>query len=373
MKNICVVTGTRADYGLLYWLLKEIDGAKEFNLQIIATGMHLSEKFGNTWKNIEDDSFTISKKVDLGEHTDSRSSIASQVGNGVKRFFSAFEELKPDLILVLGDRYEILAAAQSAVFKGIPIAHLCGGEITEGAFDDIIRHSITKMSSFHFTATDEYKKRVIQMGEKPESVFTVGAPGLDNIRKLKLLPQNEIEKQLKFNFKKKNLLITYHPVTAVNEDATLDLIEVLKEFEHCGQVITLPNSDPGHDAIIDLFEGYAKERENVFITTSLGSLRYLSVMKVCDVVVGNSSSGITEAPFMGTATLNIGVRQKGRLHDKSVLNSEPSYESIKEKLEECLIIPSESSTLYGDGFSTEKIVNELKNIKFEFKRGFYDL
>lgn len=368
MKKICVVSGTRADYGLLFWTMKGIQEDKDLKLQTIVTCMHLDPKFGDTWKNFEVDRFPISKKVDLGELKDSRFSVISQVSFGVTKFFEAYSELRPDLIIILGDRYEMLAAAQAAVFAEIPIAHIHGGEITEGAFDDIIRHSITKMSSYHFTSTQEYKKRVIQMGEDPSRVVNVGAVGLENIRKLNLLPKEEIPD---ISFKEKNFLITYHPVTAANEDATSELLEVLKDYQDVGQVITMPNSDPGHEKIFKALENYAKGRNNVFLTTSLGFTRYLSCMKICDVVIGNSSSGIIEAPFMGTPTLNIGVRQKGRVQADSVINCDPS--EIKEKLEEILKYNYETSDLYGNGNSAQKIIDFIKNQDFEIKKGFYDI
>lgn len=373
MKNICVVSSSRADYGLLYWPLKKINESKDLNLNLIVTGMHLSEKFGNTWKLIENDGFEIAKKVDLGSLEDSKSSIVSQISVGVNKFLKAYEELSADLVVVLGDRYEIFAAAQSAVFAGTPIAHIHGGEVTEGAFDDIIRNAITKMSTYHFTATDVYKKRVIQMGEQPENVLNTGAPGLENIRKLDYLSKSDLETSLGFKLRSKNFLITYHPVTAIAEDATENLIKALEDYKDFGQIITLPNSDPGHEPIIKKLEAYAKANENVFVTTSLGSHRYLSLMKLCDVVIGNSSSGIIEAPFLGTPTLNIGKRQQGRMQADSVINVDIDVKSIISGIEEALLKEKKSSDLYGDGYCAEKIVNFLEKTSFKVKRGFYDI
>lgn len=370
MRKVCVISGTRADYGLLFWTMKGLQESKEFELQTIVTCMHLDPKFGETWKEFEKDGFPVSKKVELGKIEDSKESVVNQVSIGVKGFYNAYTELSPDLVIILGDRYEMLAAAQAAIFSDIPIAHIHGGEITEGAFDDMIRHSITKMSSYHFTSTDEYRGRVIQMGEFPESVLNVGAVGLENIAKFELMPKEELESSLNFQLKDKNLLVTYHPVTAANENATDALIECLKKRSDLGQIITLPNSDPGHDSIFKALNGYAKDRENVYLTNSLGFKRYLSAMKLCDVVVGNSSSGIIEAPFMGTPTLNIGVRQKGRLADSSVIHSE--VREIDSKLDQALKLEKRKSFLYGDGNSSSRILDFLISADFKSKRGFYN-
>lgn len=370
-RKICVMTGTRADYGLLYWTMKEIQQSEKFELQIIATCMHLSPKFGNTWEKIVEDGFEISKKVNIGEQGNTRSSIARQVGTGVGLFFDAFNELNPDLIIILGDRYEMLAAAQAAVFSNIPIAHIHGGEITEGAFDDIIRHSITKMSTFHFTSTKEYRARVIQMGESPDRVLNIGAVGLEAIRKCQFLPRETLEQNLGFKLKEKNFLITYHPVTAANEDAIENLIKALEHFPDCAQIITMPNSDPGHDQIFEAFKKYARDRDNVYLSTNLGLQRYLSAMKIVDIVIGNSSSGIIEAPFIGTPTLNIGVRQKGRLSADSVIHCGVASEDIRNRIDRILSGNFGPDLLYGDGYCAEKLVTFLNSKPFVTKVGFY--
>lgn len=372
MKKICFITGTRADYGLLFWTMKKVQEDPELELQLIASSMHLNSKFGDTWKNIEEDGFPISIKVDLGEQEDSRKSVVSQISEGVRGFYQAYDQLCPDLIVILGDRYEMLAAAQSAVFSNISIAHIHGGEITEGAFDDIIRHSITKMSTYHFTSTEEYRKRVIQMGEEPERVLNVGAVGLETIRKMDFMSPAELEEDLGFKLKEKNFLITYHPVTAAEEDATQSLLNVLSNFQDFGQIITLPNSDPGHDSIYKAMNEYAKSRGNVYVTKNLGFHRYLSLMKICDAVIGNSSSGIIEAPYLGTPTLNIGVRQKGRVRAKSVIDCEPFKDEIKNGIEQILKSSHQESELYGDGKSSQKIINFLKDKSLIVKSGFYD-
>ncbi len=367
MRKVCVVSGTRADYGLLFWTMKSIQEDKDFELQTIVTCMHLSSKFGETWQEFEKDGFPISKKVNLGELEDSRASIVKQVSNGVDKFYSAFEELSPDLVIILGDRYEMLAAAQAAFFAHIPIAHIHGGEVTEGAFDDAIRHCITKLSSYHFSSTDVYRNRVIQMGEFPNRVVNIGAVGLENIRRLNLLGKEEM---IDIPFRKQNFLITYHPVTAMNEDLTDELIAALKEYPDSCQIITLPNSDPGHEKIFQKLNDYAEENKNVFLTTSLGFLRYLSCMKLSDVVIGNSSSGIVEAPFFGVPTLNIGVRQQGRLSADSVIDCHAG--DISSTLKDLLGKTYEISDLYGDGHCSEKILKFIKETEFSIKTGFYD-
>jgi len=367
MRKICVISGTRADYGLLYWTMKEIQNSSEFELQTIVTCMHLDPEFGNTWEQFEKDDFPITQKVNLGKIKDSRQSVIEQVSIGTLEFSKAYEIIKPDLILILGDRYEMLAAAQSALLSGIPIAHIHGGEVTEGAFDDMIRHSITKMATYHFTSTEVYKKRVIQMGEHPERVLNIGAVGLENIRKLKLLSKKEMNE---IPFMKRNFLITYHPVTAANEDGVENLITVLQKYRDVCQIITMPNSDPGHKKIFKRLRRYADENKNVYLSTSLGFLKYLSCMSHCDVVIGNSSSGIIEAPFMGTPTVNIGVRQKGRLSDISVIDS--TIEEIETKIEFALNNDFKKSDLHGDGNCAEKIINFLRNKDFTVKSGFYD-
>lgn len=376
MKNICVVTATRAEYGLLYWIMKEIEKSQFLDLQLIVTGMHLSPKFGETWKSIEADGFIISKKIDLGLLEDTKESLINQISLGVKKYAAAFQELKPDLILILGDRYEMLAVAQTALFLGIPIAHMHGGEVTEGAFDDAIRHSLTKMSWLHFTANDVYRRRVIQMGESPERVFNVGAPGLENFIKLNLLSKIDLEKSLNFTLRSKNILVTYHPVTAYEEKGIDELIAALSDLPEIGQIITLPNSDPGHDEIFDKWHKYADKKNNVHLATSLGQVRYLSAMKLCDAVVGNSSSGILEAPFCGVPTVNIGKRQYGRILAKSVRQiDEIASQKIRESIEQAIKTKFESQLLFGDGQTAQHVVKILEKSleKMIYSKSFFDI
>jgi UDP-hydrolysing UDP-N-acetyl-D-glucosamine 2-epimerase len=373
MKNICVVTGTRADYGLLYWTMKRISESPAFNLQLIVTGMHLEEKFGDTWKGIEKDGFKISIKIPLGNFDNTKHSLVTQVASGLTQFADFFEKHRPDLVIVLGDRYEILSAAHAAFFLDIPLAHIHGGEITEGAVDDTIRHLLTKLSTYHFTSTDAYSKRVIQMGEHPSRVLNVGAVGLEFISNLKLISREEIEERINFKFKNKNFLITYHPVTAASEDATQALIESLKNYPEIGQIITFPNGDPGYQPILDKLLAYERDRDNVLLVSSLGSENYISAMALCDVVVGNSSSGIVEAPFLGRPSVNIGTRQKGRIRAPSVIDVSSDSRAIDEGIQRALSETFTKSFIHGSGHSSELIIEFLKNTNFSPKVGFYDL
>lgn len=348
-----------------------------FELQIIATGTHLSEKFGSTFKEIENDNFHITKKIPLGDLLDSRLSMTAQVSTALENIASSLTELKPDLVVILGDRYEILGAAQAAFFLGIPLLHLHGGELTEGALDDSIRHCITKLSNYHITSTEDYKSRVIQLGENPKKVFCLGATGLENLLTPDILTKKQIEKNLDFRFQDQNLLITFHPVTAANENAS-ELIEALSHFPQVGQIITLPNSDPGYAPIRKSFLSYASTNKNVIAVPSLGQKRYSTTMKIVDLVVGNSSSGIIEAPFSGTRSLNIGSRQQGRTFDpKRVTNVVCQRDKILTSLNKLLKEPhscKEPSLLYGDGHFSQKFIKVLYEISpFDTKKTFFDL
>lgn len=323
-RKICVVTGTRAEYGLLYWLMREIQADDELELQIIATGQHLSPEFGLTYKNIEADGFVINAKVEMLLSSDSPVGVAKSVGLGTIGFADALARLQPDIMVLLGDRFEALAAAQTAMILRIPIAHIHGGETTEGAIDEAIRHSITKMSQIHFVSEPEYRDRVIQLGENPESVFEVGAVGIDNIVRLKLLSLQDLEKQINFALGKKFFLVTYHPETLTGKssvEALKTLFAVFDEFPEYKLIFTQANSDAGGRIINEQIEAYAKKnKERVLLVKSLGQLRYLSAMKLCAAVVGNSSSGLLEAPVLHVPTINIGDRQKGRKRYPSVID-----------------------------------------------------
>ena len=337
MIKICVVTGSRAEYGLLSRLMQMIQEDSGLKLQVIATNMHLSPEFGLTYQEIEKDGFFINKKVEMLLSSDTANGTAKSVGLATIGFADAYEDLKPDLLLVLGDRYEILSAVTTALFYKSPVAHLHGGEITEGAYDDAIRHAITKMSHLHFTSTEEYRKRVIQLGENPERVFNVGAIGIDNIKHLKLLSRDVLERELQFLLKEQTILVTYHPVTLDENDTRMQfqcLLNVLNDRQDIRIIFTLPNSDTGGRVIIPMIQDFVKcNKDRAIAFASLGSLRYLSVLRCVSAVVGNSSSGIIEAPSFGIPTLNIGNRQKGRIVARSVLQCEISEQAIRAGLE----------------------------------------
>lgn len=338
MRKICVVTGTRAEYGLLSRLMRMIKDSDKTQLQIIATNMHLSPKYGNTYLEIEKDGFTIDKKIPiLEEEKNDANATVHSMAKALAGFADAYDELKPDMVVVLGDRYEILAAATAALIERIPIAHIHGGEITEGAYDDAIRHSITKMSHLHFTSTQEYRNRVIQLGEDPDRVFYVGALGVENIKKLPLMNKEEIEKEIHFKLDEKTILVTYHPVTLGNHTVEQDIkefIAALEERKDLRVFITMPNSDNGAQAIIGAINEFVlKNPDRAVAYKSLGILRYLSVMKYASAVVGNSSSGLLEVPSFGIPTLNIGDRQKGRMAADSVWNCKTDRISILKGLD----------------------------------------
>ncbi|MFI3155454.1 MAG: UDP-N-acetylglucosamine 2-epimerase [Methylococcaceae bacterium] len=383
-RKICVVTGSRAEYGLLYWLMKEIQHDSVLKLQLIVTGMHLSPEFGLTWKQIEQDGFIIDRRVEMLLSSDTPVGISKSIGLGIIGFADALECLQPDVLVVLGDRFEIFAAVQAAMAHRIPIAHIHGGEITEGAVDDAIRHAITKMSHLHFTATERYRQRVIQLGEQPERVFNVGAPGLDNILQLKLLDKSELEAAIGFNLGKRNLLITFHPVTLEEATATTqfkNLLKALDYFDDLHLIFTQPNADADGRAIIGMIEQYRQHfPERVASFVSLGSLRYLSALKYMDAVVGNSSSGLIEAPAFKIGTINIGDRQKGRLCADSVIHCEPEVDAILQAFNTLFSEDFQKSlkTLenpYGQTGASVKIKELLKTQTLEdlLKKGFYDL
>lgn len=339
MRKICVVTGTRAEYGLLSRLMMIIKDSVQTQLQVIATNMHLSPKYGNTYQEIEKDGFTIDCKIPIIDEKDEDNAVTTvkSMAKALSGFADAYNVLKPDMVVVLGDRYEILAAATAALIERIPIAHLHGGEVTEGAYDDAIRHSITKMSHLHFTSTEEYRNRVIQLGEQPDRAFYVGALGVENIKKFPLMGKDEIEDEIKFKLDDHTILVTYHPVTLGNHTAEQDIkefIDALEERKDLRVFFTMPNSDTGSQAIVDAINSFvANNSDRAIAFKSLGIKRYLSVMKYAGAVVGNSSSGLLEVPSFGIPTLNIGDRQKGRMAADSVYNCETDKESILKGLD----------------------------------------
>ncbi|WP_151949791.1 UDP-N-acetylglucosamine 2-epimerase [Aliarcobacter butzleri] len=383
MKKICVVTGTRAEYGLLYWLLKEIEADKELELQLIVTGMHLSPEFGLTYKEIEKE-FKIDKKVEMLLSSDTSIGISKSIGLAQISFCEAFEELKPDILIVLGDRYEIFSATSTAMIARIPIVHLHGGETTEGAFDESIRHSITKMSHLHFTATEEYRNRVIQLGEHPSRVFNVGGMGIENIKRLKLLTKEEFENSIDFKLNKKNILVTFHPVTLENSTAQeqfQELLEVIDELEDTNIIFTKANSDTDGRIINQMIDDYVARNFHKSVRfTSLGQLRYLSALQYVDAMVGNSSSGLLEAPSFKIGTINIGDRQKSRIKADSVIDCSANKTDIEKAFEKLYSKEFQNSLInvqnpYGDGCASKKIIEALKNIDFKniLKKSFYDI
>lgn len=381
MRKICVITGSRAEYGLLSGLMRAIKEDESLELQVIATNMHLSPEFGLTYKEIERDGFFINKKVEMLLSSDTANATTKSVGLATIGFADAYEDLKPDMIVVLGDRYEILAAVSAALFYKIPVAHLHGGEITEGAYDDCIRHAITKMSHLHFTSTEEYRQRVIQLGEDPKRVFNVGAPGIENIKKVPLMGKKELESTLDgFTFNDKTILITYHPVTLENstaEEQIQNLLSALNEYPDIKIIFTLPNSDTDGRVIIRLINEYvSKHQEKAIAYPSLGLKRYLSALQFVKAVVGNSSSGIIEVPSFGIPTLNIGDRQKGRIAADSVINCGTSKKDILEGLDKVLNSGhAEIHNPYEGKNTTADILHILKTYPLEglIQKTFYNL
>jgi GDP/UDP-N,N'-diacetylbacillosamine 2-epimerase (hydrolysing) len=382
-RRICVITGTRAEYGLLRWVIQGIKDSEELTLQIIATGAHLSPEFGLTYRDIEQDGFKIDRKVEMLLSSDTPVGIAKSMGLAMTGFADALNELAPDLIVVLGDRYEIFAAVSAALVARIPVAHLHGGETTEGAFDEALRHSITKMSHLHFVAAEEYRQRVIQLGEQPERVFLVGGLGIDSIKRLKLLGREELEASLDFKFGQKNLLVTFHPVTLDKTTAAeqmTELLAALNELKDTKLIITMPNADTDSRVITSMVEQYVAQHANARAYASLGQLRYLSCIAQVDGVVGNSSSGLLEVPSFRKGTINIGDRQRGRLQAESVINCEPDRKSISIALKRLYSRDFQASlnqtcNPYGEGGASEKVIDTVRQFSLNeiTRKTFYDL
>lgn len=383
MKKICVVTGSRADYGLLKNILKEINRSSSLCLQLLVTGAHLSKKFGYTKKAIDDDGFQVMATVEMLLNSDTPEGILKSMGTGLIGFADALKKLNPDLLLIVGDRYEILVAASAALIAAIPIAHIHGGEITEEAFDDSIRHSITKMANIHFVAAAEYRKRVIQLGEQPNTVFNVGGLGVDLIASTDTLSNKEIEKALNFRLSKRNLLITFHPVTRSNEPDILQfdqLLVSLQQLTNTSLIFTMPNADNNNQLFTKRIIEFCSNRPNAKFYKALGQQLYFSCLKNFDGVVGNSSSGILEAPSFQQGTINIGNRQNGRLMASSVINCVASASEITTSLKKLFSKDFRNSLKYtinpyGDPGASKKIVNYLEklDIKTCLKKKFFDL
>ena len=383
-RKICVVTGTRAEYGLLYWTMKRIQDEPNAELQVIATGMHLSPEFGNTYKTIENDGFTIHRKIECLLSSDTGVGISKSIGLGIISFSEAYAQLKPDIVLVLGDRFEIMGAVTAAMICRIPIAHCHGGEATEGLIDESIRHSITKMSQIHFACTEEYRNRIIQLGELPSNVYNVGGLGIENINKLNLLDREGFEKSIDCKLKSNNYLVTFHPVTLDKDSAETQfsaLINSLDKLDNSLIIFTKPNADNDGRIIIKLIDEYvSKNKHKAVAFTSLGQLRYLSAIPFMTAVVGNSSSGLLEVPSFRIPTVNIGDRQRGRIQGDSVINCDPTETSIKKALDiakskEFRDNIKDKVSPYGEINSSEIIIEKLMNISLDdiLKKKFYNL
>ncbi|MGO0305857.1 UDP-N-acetylglucosamine 2-epimerase [Endozoicomonas acroporae] len=384
MRKIAIFTGTRAEYGLLYWVINGIHESSQAELQLLVGGMHLSPEFGYTIDRIEQDGFPIAERMEFLLSSDSPVGLTKSMGLALISASEALQRQKPDLLVILGDRFEALAIAQAAMVARVPVAHLHGGETTEGAIDEAFRHAITKMAHLHFTSTEAYRQRVIQLGENPENVFNYGAPGIDNIIRLPLLNREELSKAIGIEIDSRFFLVTYHPVTLTSDGAISslsNLLAVLDRYPEHQLIITYPNADTHGRKLIELLEAYKRDNpERVQLVQSLGQLRYLSAMKFCDAVIGNSSSGLIETPTFGTPTLNIGDRQKGRIFGNTVINcgdSENEIESGMKKImnpdfrQEC----KKSHNPYGKGDSSEKILETIINHPLEnlIKKTFFDL
>ena len=383
-RKICVITGTRAEFGLTRWLMDEIKKSSDLSLQLIVTGTHLSPEYGNTAWEIEKAGFKIDRKLDMLMSSNTAIGITKSIGMGIIGFADAFENLKPDIIVILGDRYEIFSAATSAMISGIPIAHIHGGEVSEGAFDEAIRHSISKMSHLHFVAAEEYRKRVSQLGEGPDTVFNVGGMGIDALSHIKLLSRTEMENDLGLRFGTKSLLVTFHPITldTVNSSKLqmIELLNALKSFKDTTIIFTAPNADTGSSELLKLVQTFVNSNENSYLYTSLGQLRYFSCMKQVNALVGNSSSGLLEAPSFKIGTVNIGDRQHGRLKAKSVIDTAPDTHSIisaikyvfSEKFQKGLNFVENP---YGEPGASKMIKEKLESVSLDkiLKKKFHDL
>jgi len=383
-RKVCVVTGSRAEYGILRPLLAALRADPGFELRLVVCAMHLSATFGLTYREIEADGFAIDRRVEMAPDADTAAGVTKSIGRGCIGFADAFAELKPDLLVLLGDRYEILAAAAAALVARIPVAHIHGGELTEGAIDDAIRHAVTKMSHLHFCAAEPYRQRVIQLGEAPERAFTVGALGLDNLAAIPLMSRHELETDLDFRFGDRMVVVTYHPATLEAGDPAAGLAALLKaldRFPELRAVITYPNADAGANALIDGIEAYAARRKGrVLLVKSLGTRRYLSLVAQAAAIIGNSSSGIIEVPSFRVPTVNLGTRQRGRLRARSIVDCAEEPEAILRAIQTALSSEFRAGFMgmanpYGDGKTAPRILERLRAADLEalpMKR-FYDL
>ncbi|QCX32363.1 UDP-N-acetylglucosamine 2-epimerase (hydrolyzing) [Caloramator sp. E03] len=373
MRKILVVTGTRSEYGLLYWTMKRIQEDKDLELQLIVTGNHLCPEYGYTVEQIKKDGFKIDEEIDMLISSKNKSAIVKSMGLELIQMAQAFDRLKPDILLILGDRYETFIAATCAMMMNIPIAHMNGGESTEGAVDEQIRHAITKMAHIHFAGAEYYRERIIKMGEEEWRVFNVGQAGIENIMRMELLDKSELEEELNVNLDKLTFLITYHPVTLEVENTVEQIDNLLKTIQKfdANYIFTYPNADFGSKIIIDKINEFVKNQRNAYIFHSLGQKKYLSLIKNCDLVIGNSSSGIIETPIFKKPVINIGNRQKGRLRCGNVIDCNYSVIEIQNAINIALYDDKFKKNLdyvnniFGDGTTSIKIVEKLKSIKLD--------
>lgn len=384
-RKIAVFTGTRAEYGLLYWIIKGLNERNDAELQLLVGGMHLSPEFGKTISGIIEDGFKVDETLEFLLSSDSPVGIAKSMGLATISAADCFERLKPDLLVVLGDRFESLAVCQAAMVAQIPIAHIHGGEITEGLIDEAVRHSITKMSHIHFTATDTYKERVIQLGESPELVFNFGAPGIDSIKNTKLLDKKTLSKELNFDIEESPyMMVTYHPVTLDKQGAIAgfkNLLKAISLFNNFKFIVTYPNADTFGRGLIEVLDNFKHDNpDQVLLVKSLGQLRYLSALKYSSLVIGNSSSGLIEAPSFNVPTVNIGNRQGGRVKGDTVVSCNDDHESILAAIKQVLTQDfkdrcKHAENPYGNGNSSSQILDKILNIDLEplIHKRFYDL
>jgi UDP-hydrolysing UDP-N-acetyl-D-glucosamine 2-epimerase len=367
-QRICVVTGTRADYGLLRPVMRALDAAEDLELMVVATGAHLSPEFGLTVEVIEADGFTIAERIEMLLSSDTAVGISTSMGLATIGMAGALERLRPDLLVVLGDRYEILAVVQAALVAKVPVAHLSGGDITEGAIDDAIRHAVTKLSHLHFVTNRESARRLLQMGEAPERVVTAGNPGLDDLVLFDPMPRGELEAALGIQFRERNLLVTYHPVTLADEPPRSGFAELLTALDSLGDevglVFTLPNADTDGRVLIDMVHEFVADRPHAVAHGSLGQERYWSCLKTVDAVVGNSSSGLSEAPAVGIPAVNVGERQRGRLRAPSTIDCAAERAAIVAAIQQAFAAgPSTPASPYGDGHATDRILESIRAVE----------
>ena len=382
VKKICVVTGSRSGYGVLSGLMDLIKESNLLNLQIIATGSHLSPEFDNTFNIIHKDGFLIDKEVDMLLSSDSDRAITKSIGLGIIGFSDALHDLNPDIVILTGDRYEMIAAAIAASISRINIAHLHGGEVTKGAYDDAFRHSITKMSHLHFVATASYRDRVVQMGEHPKSVFNVGGLSIDSILNTQILTKKELESELNYSFKKRNFLVTFHPVTLENDLGLSQLnimLDVLGSLKGSGFIFTMPSSDAGGKEFYKCIVKFCSAHKNALFFSSLGQQKYYSCIKHFDCVIGNSSSGIVETPTFKKASINIGNRQSGRDKSRSIIDCKPEKESIEKAIDKAFSLDFQLNlklvkNVYGDGGAHFKILKHLEGYGYgSVMKSFHDI